>query len=415
MQATLASTSVLEGRAKKRALTLIFVIMLMDIVGLSILFPVAPFIVSRYSHDAINVTLLTVIYAAAQFISAPILGKLSDRVGRKPVLLLSVFGSAIGFFVFGIGGALWVLFLARLIDGITAGNLSTASAYIADISKPEERAQNFTLIGMAFGFGFILGPALGGLLGQISLDAPAFAAGIIALVSVALIYVALPESLPQTQRETSPIRPSDLNPLASIGQIARKPSLGVLLVVACLFNFAFDGNNSISGVFVTNKFHAAPWQLSLFLVLAGVATAVVQAALVTKVMPRVGEKRMAMVSLLSQAAGGLLIFAAPALWLLFPIGFVQSALTGFIFPALASLTTRGVSQREQGSLAGVNAALAGLMSALGPLVAGVVYDHVLPGAPYWISAAVLLIAVVLMTGVRTQHRVEASLASPASA
>ena len=397
---TNTTTTTLEGGAKKRALGLIFFIMLMDIVGLSILFPVAPFIVGRYSADAINVTLLTVIYAAAQFIFAPILGQISDRVGRKPVLLISVFGSAIGYFVFGIGGALWILFVARLIDGITAGNLSTASAYIADISKPEERAKNFTLIGMAYGFGFILGPALGGLLSQFSLDAPAFGAGVISLVSVALIYFVLPESLPATRREKQPMTLSALNPLASIGQIARKPGVGILLLVYCLFNFAFDGNNSTIGVFITQKFNAQPWQLSVFLVLAGLATAIGQAVLVGKITPRLGEKRMSIIALLTHAIGSLLTFAAPALWMLFPIGFVQSAIGGFIFSAMATLTANRVSDREQGSLAGVNAALAGLMSATGPLFAGVVYDRIMPGAPLWMGAVVFGVAVVLMLGVR---------------
>src|SRR5262245_31234118 len=159
----------IDGATKKRALAVIFLIMLMDVIGLSILIPIAPFVVQRYSVDAINVTLLSVIYAAAQFIAAPFLGKLSDRVGRRPVLLVSVLGSAAGYAVFGVGGALWVLFLSRLIDGVTAGNMSTATAYIADVSAPEERMKNFTLIGMAFGFGFILGPALGSAFSQISL------------------------------------------------------------------------------------------------------------------------------------------------------------------------------------------------------------------------------------------------------
>jgi DHA1 family tetracycline resistance protein-like MFS transporter len=399
MQAS-RSNHLLEGGARKRALGLIFFIMLMDIIGLSIIFPVAPFVVGRYSHEAIAITLLTVIYAAAQFVSAPILGRISDRLGRRPVLLASVIGSAIGYFIFGIGGALWVLFLARLIDGVTAGNLSTAAAYIADVSEPEERARSFALIGMAYGFGFILGPALGGILSQIGLDAPAFVAGILMSISAGLIFFILPESLPEARRETTPMRAADLNPFASIGQMARKPMLGMLLLVYCLFNFAFDGINSITGVFVTQKFEAQAWQLGLFLVLAGVATAVVQAALVGRVMPRMGEKRMATVSLLSQAIGGLLIFLAPALWMLYPIGFVASALTGFIFPAMATLTTTRVSASEQGILAGVNAALAGLMGAVGPLVAGLLYDLIAPGAPFALSATVLFAAAMLMAGMR---------------
>src|SRR5512142_1488257 len=138
------------GRSK-RSLALVFAIMLMDIVGLSLIFPVAPFIVQRYSNNALMVTMLTVIDAAAQFFAAPALGKISDRTGRRPALLVSVFGSAIGYLVFGLAGALWVLFLSRLIDGITGGNMSTAMAYIADISTPEERPQNFVLVGMAYG------------------------------------------------------------------------------------------------------------------------------------------------------------------------------------------------------------------------------------------------------------------------
>ncbi len=136
---------------QRGALSVIFLIMLLDVIGISILFPVAPYLVKRYSDQALMVSMLTVIYAAAQFFAAPALGKLGDRHGRRPVLILSVLGSALGYVIFGIGGALWVLFLSRLIDGITAGNMSTASAYLADVSKLEERAKNFGLIGVAWG------------------------------------------------------------------------------------------------------------------------------------------------------------------------------------------------------------------------------------------------------------------------
>ncbi|HJZ49861.1 MAG TPA: MFS transporter, partial [Roseiflexaceae bacterium] len=147
---------------------------------------------------------------------APILGRLSDRYGRRPVLLISVLGSAFGYYLFGVGGALWVLFLSRLIDGLSGGNISTASAYIVDITPPEERAKRFALIGVAFGLGFIIGPALGGALSQISLAAPAYAAGTLSLFSAVVGFFVLPESLPRERRITGAFRWQELNPLGAV-------------------------------------------------------------------------------------------------------------------------------------------------------------------------------------------------------
>jgi len=380
----------------KRALGLIFFIMLMDVVGISILYPVAPYIVRRYSGDALMVTMLTVIYAAAQFFAAPVLGKLGDRYGRRPVLLVSVFGSAIGYVIFGFGGALWVLFLARLVDGITGGNMSTASAYIADVSRPAERAKNFTLVGMAWGLGLILGPAAGAVCGQVSLAAPAFIAAALALLSVLLGFFWLPESLPRERREIAPMRARDLNPFASIGRMARQPGLGWLLLVLCLFNFAFNGINSTETLFLIQKFDAQPWQVGLQLVLLGLALAVVQAALVPRLVPRYGEKIVAVVCLLGQALGVLATFLAPVLWLIYPITVLNRAVSGFIFPTLAALNANRVSPREQGVLMGVTTALGSLMSILGPLWAGAVYDRVMAGAPYWMGAVVYVLAALAL-------------------
>ncbi len=261
-----------DQQTKKRALRLIFFIMLMDVIGMSIIFPVAPYIVQQFGGDALMVTMLTVIYAGAQFLAAPALGKISDRVGRRPVLLICVFGSAIGYFIFGIGGALWVLFLSRLIDGITGGNISTASAYIIDVSKPEERAKNFTLLGMAYGIGFILGPVLGGALGEWNLNAPVYLAGIVALISTVLIYFILPELLPVDRRVRSRMSLNDFNPFVSVVQMLLKPGLGMILVIVALFNFSFDGVNSVMGVFIKDKFSASPLTLGLLFVSVGIAT-----------------------------------------------------------------------------------------------------------------------------------------------
>jgi MFS transporter, DHA1 family, tetracycline resistance protein len=388
--------------ATKRALALIFFIMLMDVIGMSLLFPVAPYIVQRYSSDALMVTMLTVIYAGAQFLAAPALGKISDRLGRRPVLLACVLGSAIGYFIFGFAGALWVLFLSRLIDGVTGGNISTASAYIIDVSKPEERAKNFTLLGMAYGVGFILGPALGGALGQLNLNAPLFAAGAVSLASAALVYFILPESLPRERRLHMGMTLKDFNPFASIAQMAFKPGLALILLVIALFNFSFDGVNSVTGVFIKDKFAALPLTLGLLFVVVGLATAFVQAVLVERLVPRYGKKRMALVGLLASVVGWPALALAPALWMLFPIAFLQSGITGFIWATTGVMAADLVSEKEQGQLAGVNVALGGLLSMLGPLWAGAVYDRLAPGAPYWMGAVILGFACLLLVRVKVK-------------
>jgi DHA1 family tetracycline resistance protein-like MFS transporter len=384
-----------EMKPTKAALNLIFCILLMDVVGISILFPVAAYIVRRYSSDALMLTILTAIYAAAQFFAAPVLGRIGDRYGRRPVLLVSLFGSAIGYVFFGVGGALWMLLLARLIDGITAGNQSTAAAYIADLSTPESRAKNFTLIGMAWGLGLILGPALGAVLGQIDLAAPAFTAAALSFLSMLLGFVLLPESLPSEARETIPMRVGDLNPFGSIGQMARKPGLGALLLVLCLFNLAFNGINSTETLFLIEKFAAQPCQAGALLVFAGIAIAVVQ-RLVPHVVPRYGEQSIAIVCLVGQGIGALATFLAPRLWLIYPIVVLRTVASSFVFPTLGALMSGRVASREQGVLMGVTTALSSLMSILGPLWAGAVYDGVMPGAPYWMGSGVYMLAALVL-------------------
>lgn len=373
-------------RVVRRALSVIFFIMLMDVIGITILIPVTPYIVARYSSDALTVTLITVIYAAAQFFAAPFLGKLGDRLGRRPVLLGSVLGSAVGYLIFGFGGALWILFVSRLIDGISGGNMSTASAYIADVSKPEERARNFTLIGMAWGFGLIAGPALGSVFSQITLEAPAFAAAFFSLLSVILGYFFLPESLPPEQRHRDTFTLHDLNPFASIGEVARKPGVGWPLLALCLFNFAFTGINSTQGLFFIHKFNAEPQQVGFVLVLIGVVVAIVQAFLVQPAVARYGEKTVATLSLLGQVILAIATFFAPLFLLVYVTTVLANAVSSFTFPTLTALSANLIPQREQGVFMGVSAALASLMSVLGPLWAGIAYDHIVPGAPYWSAA-----------------------------
>jgi len=384
------------GGKSRAALSLIFVIMLMDVVGITLLAPVAPYIVQKYSSSALMVSMLTVLYAGGQFFSAPLIGKLGDRYGRRPVLLISLFGQAIGYLIFGIGGALWILFLGRIIGGITGGNLSTASAYIADVSKPEERSKNFALIGMAWSVGLILGPAVGGLLGQFNLQAPAYAAAGLSLLNVLVGIFILPESLPLERRETARMRPNDFNPIVAIFEMARKPGLGWLLLVTALFNFAFNGINSTSTLFVIQKFSAQPWHLSLLLGLGGIAVGASTFILVPRLVPRFGDNKVATVSLIAQSIFDVSIFFVPLFWPIFPLNMLVSAISAFTFPTLTTLSTDLVLHREVGLLMGVTTGLGSLMNIFGPLWAGAMYDHVMVGAPYWMGAVILVVAGVML-------------------
>jgi DHA1 family tetracycline resistance protein-like MFS transporter len=394
------TATAVPSKPAKGALAFIFVVALLDIIGLTILLPVQAYIVREYSSDALAVSMLTVIYAAAQFVCAPILGRLSDRYGRRPVLLISVLGSAFGYFLFGIGGALWVLFLSRLIDGITGGNISTATAYVADVTLPQDRAKNFALIGIAFGLGFVLGPALGGALSQISLAAPAYAAGTLSLLSAIVGFVVLPESLPRERRTAGVFTWREINPLAALFTMLRRPTLGLLLLVWCLFQFAFTGNNSIMALFMIDKFSALPVEIAILFVVGGVANAVVQGGLIGRLAPKFGEQRLVLASLALQALGAIGIVIAPTFWLLYPIIVLSSAATALIWPTMGALTANQVPSHEQGQVAGVSAALGSLMSVFGPLWAGAVYDQFAPAAPYWSGAIVFVLAVLVLACVR---------------
>jgi multidrug resistance protein len=381
-------------------LGVIFMVILLDIVGLSILQPVQAYIVRQYSSDALSVTLLTVIYAAAQFVCAPILGRLSDRYGRRPVLLISVLGSAFGYFLFGFGGALWVLFLSRLIDGITGGNISTAMAYIADITPPRERAKHFALVGVAFGLGFILGPALGGALSQISLAAPAYAAGTLSLLSALAGLVVLRESLPPERRTSGAFRWQEINPLGAVVALAQRPPLGALLLALCLFYCAFNAFTAVVAVFAIERFALTPFELAMVFLTGGIAMAAVQGGLVGRLAPRVGEQRLALVGLLLQAFGLVAVVVAPLAWLLYPITVIISAGSGLIYPSLTALLANQVPPQEQGQVAGVGTALNGLMSVVGPLGGGAAYDHVGASTPFWAGALLLGLAAAVLSGVR---------------
>lgn len=382
--------------SSKRALSLIFATIFLDLLGVGILVPVIPFLVRQFDSDALTVGLLALSFSAAQFVCAPALGVYSDRHGRRPVLLISLLGTAFGYFLFGMAGSLLVLFIARLIDGATGGNMSTAQAYIADITPPQDRAKNFGLVGAAFGLGFIIGPAMGGLLANISLSAPAYAAGILTLLTVSFSYFYLPETIGAETRRASRIRFADVNPLTQCFAAMRRPALLPLLAAIFFLNFAFSGLQTNFAVYTSDKLGMGPEANAMVFAYIGVIAVLMQTVVIRRLSARFPDRALAAAGLGLMALGFLATaFAYDSLTL-----YLASTLTpmgsGLTTPTLTSMLSGEVSSREQGWILGASQSFASLARIAGPVWAGLVYDHISQGAPYWTGSIWLVVTLLVL-------------------
>ncbi|MBI3681002.1 MAG: MFS transporter [Acidobacteria bacterium] len=353
--------------------------------GAGILLPIIPYLVRQFRSDATAVGMLSMSFSAAQFVGSPVLGVLSDRYGRRPVLLVSLLGSSAGYFLFALASSLPVMFFARILDGITGGNISTAQAYIADVTAPEDRAKSFGLIGAAFGLGFIIGPAVGGVLSRISVHAPAYAAGVLLLATCVLGYFALPESLAPEHRSQQGFRLRDLNPLRPLGEVLARRELHLLLAAVFVLNFAFSGLQSNFPVFTLVRLGYTPQQNATVFAYIGLLAALVQGFLVRRLNPLLGERMMATGGMTALVLGFLGIAFSQNSWQLYLAVLLVSGV-GLASTAQMALLTHRVSPREQGWLLGSTQSLLSLTRVFGPLYAGAVFDWAGAGSPYWTGA-----------------------------
>ncbi len=385
---------------RKAAMGFIFITLLIDVTGFGVIIPVMPKLIEQLlGVDDISKASqyggwLTFAYAFMQFIFAPVLGNLSDKYGRRPVLLFSLFGFGIDYLLLSFAPTIAWLFLGRLIAGVTGASFTTASAYIADISTPENRAQNFGMIGAAFGLGFIIGPLLGGLLGELGPRVPFIVAACLALLNWLYGYFVLPESLDKEHRR--PFEWRRANPLGSLLQLRKYPAVGGLVGSFVLIYLAAHAVQSNWSFFNIERFKWTPKMIGISLGAIGVLVGAVQGGLVRVVNPRLGNERSVYIGLGLYALGLLLFAFASESWMMF-VFLIPYCLGGIAGPALQSIISGHVPPNEQGELQGALTSLMSATSIVGPLMMTNLFAYFThKEAPVYFPGASFLLGAVFM-------------------
>lgn len=389
-----ASVSASEASKNRLPILMIFFTVLIDMIGFGIVIPVLPLYALKFHASPVEIGILFGSFSLMQLIFAPLLGRLSDRFGRRPILLVSILGTALGFLTLGMAGALWMLFLGRLIDGMSGGNISTAQAYIADVTPIEKRSGAMGLIGAAFGLGFVIGPAIGGWLGHSSLHLPFLVAAGLALLNSIGLFFFLPESLPPEKRA------SRRSPSLSMGEaLALIQRLSLMPLLSCLLfgTMAFALVTALFTLFSTQRLHWNTWENGNLFAYMGLLGVIIQGGLLRRLSPTVGEKPLIIV-------GSILLCLSIAL-LPLPIGgfwTVIIAVTGLaignslVTPLISSLASKSADAQSQGVVLGITQSVASLARLLGPSFGGylLAMDAAHPNVPYaitpFIAAAILM-------------------------
>ncbi|QBD75958.1 MFS transporter [Ktedonosporobacter rubrisoli] len=398
----LASPTNSNTSVGRTSFVLLLVIALLNTMGMTIIVPLVPFLTLEYLAHATNLAAivgwLTAAYGLCQLIAAPGLGVLSDRFGRRPILFICLLGSAIGYLIFGLGGALWLLFLGRIIDGLTGGNISILFGYIADITKPEDRGKYFGMLGSAAGVGSLIGPALGGLLATINYRVPFIAAAGLLLLTLVCGYFLLPESLPKEHRIIS-LAVSELNPLKQLASAFRWANMRWLLLAWFLYAFPVSMLQTTLTVLMKDSLGFNATQAGLAVTLVGAVDILVQGVLVGWLLARLRNIRLALIALalvcLSYLVLGSLAFLAIPLILL--IGIILFAGSGSLVEnALRGLISEMVGQHEQGRVSGATQSLQALGWVVGPLVGGFVYAAWGPFQAYASASLITFLAILCL-------------------
>jgi MFS family permease len=382
----------------KSPLLPIFLIVSVDVLGLTIILPLLPFYAEHYGASPAVVGLLVSLYAFCQLIAGPMLGRLSDHMGRRPLLLVSQVGTLIGFLILAYAHALWVIFLSRAIDGLTAGNLSLAQAYISDVTKPEDRAKSFALIGIAFGMGFLVGPGLSGFLSKFSFQYPIFVAAGLSATSILATYFLLPGVIPAAADNATP-RKFTVFDWGNYVRYFREPGLAPLLWQFFAFTFAFSMFMTGFPLFAERRYtwHGqafGPQQVGYVYAYLGLLGVILQGGLIGHLVKAFGEVRLARAGFFLGLAGLVGLGFTYSIPLLLIAAAIASSGTGVIRPTVTSMITQKAGRSEQGVILGLTQSLNSISAIAAPALAGFLIDHSLLST--WAVAAGVICGVALL-------------------
>ncbi len=390
---------------KKAALGFIFITMLIDVIGWGIIIPVIPGLIEELINGDISEAAkiggwLTFAYAITQFIFAPIVGNLSDKYGRKPILLISLLAFTLDYILLAFAPTITWLFIGRIIAGITGASITTASAYIADISTPENRAKNFGMIGAAFGLGFIIGPVIGGLLGQFGPRIPFYATAILCFVNFLYGYFILPESLPKENRRDFNIKRA--NPIGSFMRLKTYPTLIGLVISMFILYTASHAIQTNWSYYTMYRFNWDEKMVGLSLGMIGLMVAIVQGGLIRWVNPKLGNEKSIYVGFFLYSLGMFLFAFATEGWMMFAF-LIPYCLGGIAGPALQAIISLQVPASEQGEIQGMLTSLVSATAIVGPpIMTGIFYyfthdnaPFTFPGAPFLLGAILMLISALI--------------------